>query len=96
MGRFHLLPVARNLTESSASFLSGQHYGGEGALPMIPGIDGTGRAPDGTRVYFVGVRPPYGPMAQRAAAAFTLPLPDGLDEVTVAAIVNPGTAPGWR
>jgi NADPH:quinone reductase-like Zn-dependent oxidoreductase len=29
-------------------------------------------------------------MAQRAAAGFTLPLPDGLDEVTAAAIVNPG------
>jgi NADPH:quinone reductase-like Zn-dependent oxidoreductase len=78
-----LHPIVRMLA-------SGQHYGGEGALPMIPGIDGTGRAPDGTRVYFVGVRPPYGLMAQRAAAAFTLPLPDGLDEVTAAAIVNPG------
>jgi NADPH2:quinone reductase len=29
-------------------------------------------------------------MAQRAAAGFILPLPDGLDEVTTAAIVNPG------
>jgi len=29
-------------------------------------------------------------MAQRAAAGLTLPLPDGLDEVTAAAIVNPG------
>jgi NADPH:quinone reductase-like Zn-dependent oxidoreductase len=69
---------------------SGEHYGSQGTLPMIPGIDGTGRAPDGTRVYFGGVRPPYGPMAQRAAAAVVLPLPDGLDEVTAAAIINPG------
>ena len=29
-------------------------------------------------------------MAQRAAAPFVLPLPDGLDEVTAAAIINPG------
>jgi NADPH:quinone reductase-like Zn-dependent oxidoreductase len=29
-------------------------------------------------------------MAQRAAAGFVLPLPEGLDEVTAAAIVNPG------
>ena len=29
-------------------------------------------------------------MAQRAAAGLVLPLPDGLDEVTAAAIVNPG------
>jgi NADPH:quinone reductase-like Zn-dependent oxidoreductase len=78
-----LHPIVRMLA-------SGEHYGSQGMLPMIPGIDGTGRAPDGTRVYFVGVRPPYGPMAQRAAAALTLPLPEGLDEVTAAAIVNPG------
>ncbi len=57
---------------------------------MIPGIDGTGQLPDGRAVYFGGVRPPYGPMAQRAAAGFVLPLPEGLDEVTAAAIVNPG------
>ena len=69
---------------------SGEHYGSQGTLPMIPGIDGTGRAPDGARVYFGGVRSPYGSMAQRAAAGVVLPLPDGLDEVTAAAIVNPG------
>jgi NADPH:quinone reductase-like Zn-dependent oxidoreductase len=78
-----LHPIVRMLA-------SGEHYGSQGTLPMIPGIDGTGRAPDGTRVYFGGVRPPYGPMAQRAAAAVVLPLPDGLDEVTAAAIINPG------
>ncbi len=78
-----LHPIVRMLA-------SGEHYGSQGMLPMIPGIDGTGRSADGTRVYFGGVRPPYGPMAQRAAAPFVLPLPDGLDEVTAAAIVNPG------
>ena len=78
-----LHPIVRMLA-------SGEHYGSQGTLPMIPGIDGTGRSPDGTRVYFGGVRPPYGPMAQRAAAPFVLPLPDGLDEVTAAAIINPG------
>ena len=78
-----LHPIVRMLA-------SGEHYGSHGTLPMIPGIDGTGRAPDGTRVYFGGVRAPWGPMAQRAAAGLVLPLPDGLDEVTAAAIVNPG------
>ena len=78
-----LHPIVRMLA-------TGEHYGSQGTLPMIPGIDGTGRAPDGTGVYFGGVRPPYGSMAQRAAAGFVLPLPDGLDEVTAAAIVNPG------
>ena len=84
-----LHPIVRMLA-------SGQHYGSQGVLPMIPGLDGAGRVSDGTRVYFGGVRAPYGPMAQRAAAGFTLPLPDGLDEVTAAAIVNPGSARGWR
>jgi len=78
-----LHPIVRMLA-------SGEHYGSQGMLPMIPGIDGTGRTADGTRVYFGGVRPPYGPLAQRAAAPFVLPLPDGLDEVTAAAIINPG------
>ena len=78
-----LHPIVRMLA-------SGEHYGSQGMLPMIPGIDGTGRSADGTRVYFGGVRAPYGPMAQRAAAVYVLPLPDGLDEVTAAAIINPG------
>ena len=77
-----LHPIVRMLA-------SGEHYGSQGMLPMIPGIDCTGRTADGTRVYFGGVRPPYGPVAQRAAP-FVLPLPDGLDEVTAAAIINRG------
>ena len=32
---------------------SGRHYTSTGTLPMIPGIDGVGRLPDGRRVYFV-------------------------------------------
>ena len=45
-----LHPIVRMLA-------SGEHYGSQGTLPMVPGIDGTGRSPDGTRVYFGGVRP---------------------------------------
>jgi NADPH:quinone reductase-like Zn-dependent oxidoreductase len=78
-----LHPIVRMLA-------SGEHYGSHGMLPMIPGIDGTGYSADGARIYFGGVRPPYGSMAQRAAAPFVLPLPDGLEEVTAAAIINPG------
>ena len=59
-------------------------------LAALPGGVLTARTPDGTRVYFGGVRTPWGPMAQRAAAGLVLPLPDSLDEVTAAAIVNPG------
>ena len=32
---------------------AGAHYTSTGRLPMIPGIDGVGRLPDGRRIYFV-------------------------------------------
>jgi NADPH:quinone reductase-like Zn-dependent oxidoreductase len=82
-----LHPVVRALA-------SGEHYGSQDALPMIPGVDGVGRLPDGTRVYFGGARHPYGTMAQVAPApkGFCIPLPDDLDDVTAAAIMNPGMA----
>ena len=51
-----------------------------------------GRLEDGSRVYFILPRAPYGSMAERAVvpASQCLPLPDGLDDVTAAAIANPG------
>jgi D-arabinose 1-dehydrogenase-like Zn-dependent alcohol dehydrogenase len=39
-----LHPIVRMLA-------SGEHYGSQGTLPMIPGVDGEGRSPDGTTVY---------------------------------------------
>lgn len=71
---------------------SGSHYASGGELPAIPGIDGVGVLEDGRRVYFVFVRKPWGTMAERAAAprAKCIPLPDGLDDLQAAAIVNPG------
>jgi NADPH:quinone reductase-like Zn-dependent oxidoreductase len=59
---------------------------------MIPGIDGVGTRPDGTRVYFGSARKPWGTMAERCAApaSMCLPLPDGISDVVAAAIANPG------
>ena len=56
------------------------------------GIDGVGRLDDGSRVYFVMPRAPYGSMAERTVVprARCLALPDELDDVTAAAIANPG------
>src|SRR5215472_10450328 len=64
----------------------GTHYGSTGKLPFIPGVDGTGRLADGTRVYFGVSRPPYGSFAERAvtSSAFSLPLPTGLDDAAAA------------
>ncbi len=71
---------------------SGAHYSAEGAYPFVVGVDGVGRLDDGRRVYFLLPRAPNGAFAERTAAplARCLPLPDGLDDVTAAAIANPG------
>jgi NADPH2:quinone reductase len=71
---------------------SGAHYSSGGGLPAVPGVDGVGELPDGRRVYFGGARRPWGTMAELAAApvGWTMPLPDGIDDVHAAAIANPG------
>jgi NADPH2:quinone reductase len=71
---------------------SGKHYGSTGELPLIPGIDGVGRLNDGRRVYFSAAHPPYGSFAERSITrpAMYLPVPETLDDVTVAAMMNPG------
>jgi len=71
---------------------SGAHYSAGGEVPAVPGIDGVGTLEDGSRVYFGGVRKPWGTMAERAvvAGAMCIPLPDGIDDAQAAAIANPG------
>jgi len=73
---------------------AGSHYASPKKLPAICGIDGVGRLSDGRRVFFAGVRPPYGTMAERAAvrAMFAFPVPDNLSDELAAAIVNPGVS----
>jgi len=72
---------------------SGQHYSStHGNLPFVVGVDGVGRLDDGRRVYFVLPRPPEGSMAEQTVVPLSqcVALPDGLDDVTAAAIANPG------
>ncbi|WP_434641761.1 quinone oxidoreductase family protein [Klebsiella sp. I138] len=71
---------------------SGKHYSFDGQLPFVVGIDGAGTLADGQRVYFAFPVAPWGSMAQWApvAAEHCLPLPDDLDDVTAAAMANPG------
>jgi len=73
---------------------SGTHYASTHALPMVCGIDGVGHLDDGSRVFFGGVRPPYGAMADRTVVrrAFTFAIPDALSDDTAAAMVNPGVS----
>jgi NADPH:quinone reductase-like Zn-dependent oxidoreductase len=70
---------------------SGSHYTSTGELPMIPGIDGVGRLPDGRVVYFVAPDDVPGSMAEHAIVDVrrTVVLPDGADLVRIAAGMNP-------
>jgi NADPH:quinone reductase-like Zn-dependent oxidoreductase len=69
---------------------SGTHYSSAGSLPFVVGLDGVGRH-DGKRVYFILPRAPFGSMADRTVvqASHLVPLPDGLDDATAAAIAIP-------
>ena len=80
-----------NLVKGQAS---GRHYSSAGSLPVIPGNDGVGTLPDGTRVYFIGPHAPFGSMAEWSVVSprRTIELPDGVDDVTAAALGNPGLA----
>jgi NADPH:quinone reductase-like Zn-dependent oxidoreductase len=71
---------------------SGKHYSFDGRLPFVVGIDGAGTLAGGQRVYFAFPMAPWGSMAQWAPVAVEncLPLPDGLDDITAAAMANPG------
>ncbi len=70
---------------------AGRHYTSTGTLPMIPGIDGVGRLPEGEVVYFVVPADRWGSMAERAIAdlRLTVPLPKDIEVAKVAAAVNP-------
>jgi NADPH:quinone reductase-like Zn-dependent oxidoreductase len=67
------------------------------SFPQVVGLDGVGRLPDGTRVAFFIPQQPYGGMAEQTLvrAGVWLPVPDGADDVTAAAFLNPGVA-AWK
>jgi NADPH:quinone reductase-like Zn-dependent oxidoreductase len=83
---------ASALTQLTKSRASGSHYSSDGAFPAIAGTDGVGRTTVGQRVYFVLPETPFGALAERSLvkAQHCIPLPDDLDDITAAAIANPG------
>jgi NADPH:quinone reductase-like Zn-dependent oxidoreductase len=91
-GESRIAVTAAALSRVTKSRASGQHYSSSGRFPFVVGVDGVGRLDDRSRVYFVFPRAPYGGMAERTVApsARCLALPDELDDVTAAAIANPG------
>ena len=82
-----LKPIDRQLS-------SGAHFAASRELPLVCGTDGVGTLSDGQRVFFGGVRAPFGAMAERAVAprAFCFAVPEGLDDETAASLPNPGVS----
>jgi NADPH:quinone reductase-like Zn-dependent oxidoreductase len=83
---------AAALSNVVRSRAAGTHYSSSGQLPFVVGIDGVGRLDDGRRVYFVLPRAPFGSMSEKTVIrpSQCVTLPDDLDDVTAAAIANPG------
>ncbi len=78
-----------NLTKSRAS---GSHYSSSGVFPAVAGTDGVGLTQDGRRVYFAMPETPFGALAELCPVSSRrcAEIPDSLDDITAAAIANPG------
>lgn len=83
---------ASALSQFSKSRSSGSHYSSDGSFPSIAGADGVGRTQDGGRVYFVLPEEPFGALAEKSLVdpSHCVAVADGVDDVTAAAIANPG------
>ena len=95
-GEAVVIVAAAALKPSDRLMANGVHYAPAG-FPQVAGLDGVGRLPDGSRVAFFIPQQPYGGMAEQALvrAGVWLPVPDGADDVTAAAFLNPGLA-AWK
>lgn len=83
---------AASLKPVDKQIASGAHFASGRELPRVCGTDGVGHLEDGQRVFFGGPRPPHGAMAERTVVprAFTFPIPENVDDITAAALPNPG------
>jgi NADPH:quinone reductase-like Zn-dependent oxidoreductase len=83
---------ASALSQFSKSRSSGSHYSSGGKFPSVAGADGVGRTTTGRRLYFALPEAPYGALAERSLvnSKRCIAVPDGLDDVTAAALANPG------
>jgi NADPH:quinone reductase-like Zn-dependent oxidoreductase len=93
-GEVKVSVLATTLAPLVRLIAQGKHYAGSKYLPFVSGMDGVGRLPDGRRVYFLFPRNPFGSMAEFSVvnAKWCVPIPDGLDDITAAAITNSGTS----
>lgn len=84
--------LAAGIKQLDRATVAGTHYSSPKQLPIVPGTDGVGRTADGKRVYFASFRRPYGAMAERSVASWTVPVPEAVDDATAAALINPAFA----
>ena len=89
--------VVINVTASALSNLTkmralGNHYSSNQTFPIVAGTDGIGTLKDGQRVYFAMPTAPFGALAQQVLVNkhLIIPIPQELDDVTAAALANPG------
>lgn len=85
---------AASLKNLDRQLANGTHYASPREFPVVCGTDGVGDLEDGTRVFFGGSRKPHGSMAERTVAprAFCFSVPAALDNLTAAALPNPGVS----
>lgn len=78
-----------NLTKARAS---GAHYSSSCIFPAVAGTDGVGITQSGRRVYFAMPEAPFGSLAELCPSNSRrcVDIPDSLDDITAAAIANPG------
>jgi len=83
---------AAALTQITKARAAGVHYSSDARYPAIAGVDGVGVTPDGRRVCFVLPEAPFGALAERTLVDIRhcIELPDALDDVSAAALANPG------
>lgn len=88
--------VVVNVTASALSNLTkmramGNHYSASQIYPNFAGTDGVGIL-NGKRIYFVATNAPYGTLAEKTLInkKLIVSVPDGIDDITAAAIANPG------
>jgi NADPH:quinone reductase-like Zn-dependent oxidoreductase len=83
--------LAAGLHPRVRSQADGSHYTSTDELPLVPGIDGVGRGPDGRLRYFILPDTAAGSMAEQTVIDVrrSVVLPESSDPVSVAAAMNP-------
>lgn len=86
--------LASGLHPRVRSQANGSHYTSTEDLPLVPGIDGVGRGPDGSLRYFILPDTAQGAMAEQTVVdpRRSIVLADDVDPVLLAAAMNPAMA----